>query len=650
MKGMFSLLLFFALSFASFSQNNLQIIDSLKQIVSKNPHDSLKIKAYSDLCWYYRDVSIDTAFIYGNKALNLSKKTKNKGGEAQAYNDLGILYYDTSNFTKSVAYYHKTRVYREFIKDSMGVAGVYNKLGISYQRLFNMDSAIFYATKALKIYEAKRHIQYAAVIKNNIANIYQNLKLYDKALESHLEIAKTYKKINDLEGLTNSYTNIGNAYLLLKDTLKSLDYYHKGAEIASKQHLKRELATIYNNIGSIYKGQKKYNQAIDLYNKSFNLRTTLDDHYGMASAAINLGNLYISNGDLNKVEEKLRLGLGLAKKANAKELEKNAYGTFLSYYAYKKNTDSIINYQNLFNTIQDTILNERITKEIFEIQEKYDASEREKEILTQRAEIAEQELDLSKKNSQLKSLIVLALLISLFGYLLYNQQKIKNKQLQKENELKEALAKIETQNRLQEQRLAISRDLHDNIGAQLTFIISAIENLQYGFNITNQKLNTKLLGISQFTKETIYELRDTIWAMNKNEITLEDLQTRISNFMEKGKLSTSSVKFNFIVDPNLSIKMALTSFIGMNLYRIVQEAINNAMKYAEASQISVYFEKTSSNLEVSITDNGKGFNLDEIELGNGINNMKKRAADINANIDINSTINSGATIKLTLPV
>ncbi|TYA76037.1 histidine kinase, partial [Seonamhaeicola marinus] len=153
---------------------------------------------------------------------------------------------------------------------------------------------------------------------------------------------------------------------------------------------------------------------------------------------------------------------------------------------------------------------------------------KEKEILAQRAQIAEKELNINRKNMQLLGLGVLAIVLSVFGYLVYKQQKLKNKQLQKENQLKEALSKIETQNKLQDQRLRISRDLHDNIGAQLTFIISSIENLQYGFKISNTNLTNKLTGISSFTKDTINELRDTIWAMNKNEISLTDLQIRIS--------------------------------------------------------------------------------------------------------------------------
>ena len=88
---------------------------------------------------------------------------------------------------------------------------------------------------------------------------------------------------------------------------------------------------------------------------------------------------------------------------------------------------------------------------------------------------------------------------------------------------------------MQEQRLNISRDLHDNIGAQLTFIISSVDNIKYAFDITNEKLDSKLNNISSFAKDTIVELRDTIWAMNSNEISFEDLEIRINNYIEKAK-------------------------------------------------------------------------------------------------------------------
>jgi len=628
------------------AQSNQKKIDSLKSFISANPKDSLKVKAYSDLCWYYRGLDTDSAFFYGNKALNLSKKIKSKDGEAQAYNDLGILYYDASNFKKSINFYRKTKVYREEVNDSMGRASIYNKLGIAYQRIFMMDSAIFFGTESLKIYEAKKHIKYAAIIKNNIANIYQDLKQYKKALNSHFEVAETYKSIGDSLGLTFSYTNIGNAYLYLKDSTKAIEFYKKGIVIAKNNEFRSELGTLYNNIGSVYKGKQLFADAIKAYNESYKIRRDINDNYGIASAIINLGGLHLDTGDIELAGAELKKGLSLAKKISAKELELTAYGSLLSYFAFNKNTDSVLVYQKLYNSVQDSIFSTRITKEVADVQEQYQTEKKEKEILSQRAEIAEKELKINKKNTQLFGLGLVAVLLSILGYLVYSQQKLKNRQLQKEAELKEAIARIETQNKLQEQRLRISRDLHDNIGAQLTFVISSIENLQYGFKIKNEKLTNKLKGIGDFTRETIYELRDTIWAMNKSEISIEDLEVRISNFMEKANEYSRDVNFNFKVDDSISKKTVFSSVKGMNIYRIIQEAINNALKYSDAKRINVEMTSFENKMKVEIQDDGSGFNIKKVEQGNGLNNMQKRAKEIDAIFNINSQVGKGTFISL----
>ena len=132
----------FFFCFIGFSQQ--KIIDSISLLIKTPINDSLKIKAYGDLCWYYGNVSIDSAFHYGELALDLSKKTKNIKGEAQAYNDIGILYYKLSNFDESISYYKNALLIRKNLKDTLGIASLYNKMGISYQRIFKMDSAIYF--------------------------------------------------------------------------------------------------------------------------------------------------------------------------------------------------------------------------------------------------------------------------------------------------------------------------------------------------------------------------------------------------------------------------------------------------------------------------------------------------------------------------
>ena len=312
---------------------------------------------------------------------------------------------------------------------------------------------------------------------------------------------------------------------------------------------------------------------------------------------------------------------------------------------YKSALDNYIKYKSL----EDSLLNETKIRQIAEIGERYKTAEKEREISVQRAELAEQDLIIQKRNYQLYALIGFAVILGLLGYVFYNQQKLKNRQLRKENELKDALLRIETQNKLQEQRLRISRDLHDNIGAQLTFIISSLDNLKYGFDIENKKLTHKLDDISGFASSTIAELRDTIWAMNKNEISFEDLESRISNYIDKAHLSEDKITFSFIIDKNVDLHKTFTSVEGMNIHRIIQEAIHNGLKHSSATDIKVQIKQVKDYLQFEIVDNGIGFEPSKVKLGSGLGNMKKRAYEIDAKIDIHSKKNEGTTISVQLP-
>lgn len=243
------------------------------------------------------------------------------------------------------------------------------------------------------------------------------------------------------------------------------------------------------------------------------------------------------------------------------------------------------------------------------------------------------------------ALISISLLIIVF--LIYKQHKFKIKQQKQEFDLREAITKIETQNKLQEQRLEISRDLHDNIGSQLTFIYSSIDNIKYAFDIVDEKLNSKLFNISDFAKSTIIELRDTIWAMNKSEITFEDFQTRLINFIDKAKIAKESLQFNTDIQKNLK-HYTFTSVEGMNIYRAIQEAINNSIKHANASQINLTIGSDDKNINIIIDDNGNGFAENEIDHINGLNNMRQRIKDSNGTIEIKSELNIGTKIIIHL--
>ena len=618
-------------------------INAIKEkLKNKNLKDSTLIKLYGDLGWYYGNVNIDSAFYYTKKGLNLSLNSNHLKGIGQSYNDLGIIHYRTSKYDSARFYYRKSLKIRTKINDSVGIAGLYSKIGISFQQNSILDSALYYNNKSLRFYESLSMKRHVIINQNNIANIYQNLNQFDKALKMHLSILESRVKGKIPAELAESYVNIGNTYQKLNDFKKSKLYYNKAIVISEKHNLIRNLSILYNNYGNIYKEESKMELALNYYQKAYNIRKKLKDSHGLASVTGNLGVLYFEAAKFHKAEPYLHESLYLSKKHKTKEIELSAYKVLLMLKAYLKQPDSTIFYQKKYDDLNNIIRNESVTKQILEIDTKYKTEKKEKEIVIQKEKILEQELAIKNKSLYAILLASALIILAIIFFSIYKKNQFKRKQLQKEIDLKDALSTIKTQNRLQEQRLRISRDLHDNIGSQLTFIISSIDNLKYISKDANQKLKDKLSNISSFTSDTIHQLRDTIWAMNKSEITVEDLHARVLSFIEKAKNATESIEFEII--ENIDKNTSFSSLAGMNIFRVIQEAINNAIKYSEASKIEVKLEKKNSLFEVIIKDNGIGFDINTVNLGNGLSNIEKRISEVNGVVKINSKPNNGTEI------
>src|SRR5690606_4912586 len=387
-------------------------------------------------------------------------------------------------------------------------------------------------------------------------------------------------KINDTIGIPYSWSNMAGTYALQENFLKSREYFNKSLQQRLVWADSLAIAENYTQLGEVFMAEKKWNEAIPFMHKS----------------------------------------LPISIKKQYQNLTQYNYKMLSDIYKKLNNADSALYYFEQYSAVKDSVHSIKVQESIAALNIEFETEKKQNEILKQRAKLAEKDLEVRRKNTFIFGSLGLAVLLGLLGYLLYNQQKLKNRQLQKEGELKTALSKIETQNKLQEQRLRISRDLHDNIGAQLTFIISSIDNLKYGFSDIGEKLGAKLSEISNFTSQTIYELRDTIWAMNKENITFEDLQTRIANFIEHAKNASEKTEFSFNIEKNVDEAHILSSVEGMNIYRIIQEAVNNALKYATAEEVEVNISKEKNKYKIEIADNGKGFDPNTIEMGNGLNN------------------------------
>ncbi len=629
-----------------FSQEQSKNIDSLLVALKNAKEDTLKVNLYHDISKHFIINEIDTVPHFSQKGIALAQQLGFKKGEMTNLNVLGNYYENKTDYEKALETYDKALNIAKEINSTEGFAMLYNNIGMVHIRQGKYDVALPLMFDALKAEEQLRNQKGISQSYNNIGVIYFYQQNFNRATEYFEKSLAMEEKIGEPAAIKQAVNNLGVIYDYLKNYPKAIEQYQKAFQLNASQNDKREMATNLHNIAVAYYNMEEFSKSEDYHNRSLEIREEIGDTNGIALAYFNYGELLRKNNRLYEAKLYYENGLQIAQENDLLKVKQQIYGAFSALYEQQNNHKLANEFLYKFIAVKDSILNRENNEIIAEVETKYQTEKNEKELLESRAVIAENELKIGRKNTLIYGTSALALLLAILGYLLYQQQKLKNKQLQKENELKEALNQIATQNKLQEQRLRISRDLHDNIGAQLTFIISTLDSIKYGFKLQNDKLGEKIQSVSNFTSNTIFELRDTIWAMNKTQITFEDLNARISNFIEKARESTEKTAFNFNISEGLIDKYQFTSIEGMNIYRVIQESVHNALKYADAHNISVKIKDQNQKISIIIHDDGNGFDLENASFGNGLNNIRKRAREIKAIVEIASSPQNGTKITL----
>jgi signal transduction histidine kinase len=624
-----------------FAQTPRYIVDSLKVQLKNSKEIEDQAVIYSELTWYWAMINLDSAIEYGQKSLALAQKTGNKKLIGQAHSDLGNALMQKGNFADSKSQYSLAIEVRSSIGDSAGVAGAKSNLGSVYQRLFQMDSAMSNYLFALNYYEKTGNERYINYVKNNLAVLHEDMRNYPKALEIYAEVAAYREKNQMIPDLAMVYNNMGNIHKSTKEYEKSEDFFKKALENGLKAGDSLVLSVTYNNLATLYNAMNRPDEAIQTALIGIKIAEKVNSTFDQATMEYCLANAYSKKKDFPRSKSLYLKSIATMEELDAKEEVASMYLRLIPVYAALNMPDSAQFYTDLYIDYRNSLTENQIEQLTAELETKYETAKKDEEI-------ASQQLAIRNKNIQLYGSLLLALTLGIVGYLLFTQQKLKNRQLEQEGELKAALAKIDTQNKLQEQRMLISRDLHDNIGAQLTFIISAIENLKY-FEPIKEQLTPRYDSIASFTKQTITELRDTIWAMNTGEVTWESLTERIRNYLNQASVSKPSIHFDFHVSENIPLTQSIPSAKSIQILRIVQEAVQNAVKYSEASEVEIHLDSTGKELLINVKDNGIGFNEAEIKAGNGLYNMRKRAEELGGILEIQASAAEGTSVTLVWP-
>lgn len=621
--------------------------DSLLTLLSQTKNKEKRVELLMFLSMEYEASNLDKAFDYAQKATREALKYNNDTLLSEAYNNLANVYEYRGLTDSSLVFHQKSLDIRIKHKNPIKIGDSYNNIGIAYDKSGDFPKALENYFKALRNYESKNDIEKQAMALSNIGIVYKAQKEYEKALEYYEKANKIYHELDYDFGIAVCEGNLGAIFLALTDYQQAISYSEKAIENYKKIGYDRFVVYSLNNIAVAYDSLKNYKKAEELYRESVELHKKYDNIYEIGNVLCQHALCLLKQGKFQESITISKEALPYIQKSGALPLQVEVQKNLAQAYAKMGEFSKAYEYSQAYAIGKDSLFEQQKTKAVFELEKQYETEKKENEILQQRATIAENNLDIEHKNFQIILVFSLFLTSILLGYLFFYRQRQRNIRLKKENLLKDALAKIETQKELQIQRSKISRDLHDNIGSQLTFITSSLENVKYYFKDVNHDVNRKIDHINTFTKQTILELRDTIWAMNKGEISFEDLKSRITNFISNATQSTDSITFEFHTDDLLNEEHSFSSLEGINIYRVVQEAVNNAIKHSEADKIQVSInpsDKEEFRFKISVSDNGKGMQFSENELGNGLQNMKNRISEIGGILEFQSQKGEGTSL------
>lgn len=491
-----------------------------------------------------------------------------------------------------------------------------------------------------------------------------------------------YAKAHDplMEGAIN--TMIGLAFMSSNQLAKADEYHQMAIKQLEQQPESTALLVAYLNAVSTYCYQVKSKEARQLLDKAKVMLGDRPNSSQLPNYYYNEALYFTTKQQTDEALHMLDIGLEWSKKMNNwKSYQMMLFRKFNVYLMQKKYAEAklpleeiiknglltrdlynskivysqlaavnelmgdykeALKMSNVAGKLSDSIQKVQLLEKMNEMEAKYKTVEKEKLILNLRAE---------KDRNQFKIFLVLgiAILLSivvLFVTFSYRKQRKLNGQIQINHEI--ALEKLAKEKQLQisesmlkaeeQERQRIAQDLHDSIGGMLTGLKFRIAGEQKGeFDLTNE-LPHKLNDILGEVRRISHNLMPDSLRQFGLIAALEQLCLSMRN---------NKVQIQF---ENYEDDVRLDFQKGLAIYRIVQEAISNALKYADADLIIVQVSKSQGILQVLIEDNGKGFDSSAANYGMGLNNMVNRIKWINGSIDMQSKLGSGTQIEIGVSV
>ncbi|WP_338646943.1 tetratricopeptide repeat protein [Flavobacterium sp. KS-LB2] len=571
---------------------------------SKSTQDTINIaKAYTYLGDFYASQAVsDSAFIYYFKAEKMYLQRNDIYNLARTRLNKAILQFNAGDFLGSeIAVFNALRVVKGE-KASDIVYESYNHLGLIYNELGDYEKAIEFNDKALASIDDKTIpsvFQSKATSLNNMGYVYQNMNRHEKAIS----------------------------------------YFREGL---NQKDLKTDKPFVYAMlIDNLAYSKFKTADFIDLpeqFYQSLELRESLQLTSGILVSKMRLSEYFASKKDSVKSLKYAKESLVLAKQVK----------NYKSVLLILKQLSIIEPEKSSTYNKQYIHINDSLQKAERKIGEKFTRIEYETD------QIKSENTNLVEQNRNLVYIFSGLAMLGLFTFVI-KTQKAKNRELlfkqqqQKANEEIYSLM-LSQQNSIEssrvEEKKRVARELHDGVLGRMFGVRMNLDGLNtfQDEQAINQRTNylSELKNIEQDIREISHDLN-----REKSEL-INNFVAIVNNLFEEQKKTYKS-KLVSSIDSRIKWEMVPNS-VKINLYRILQESLQNSNKYATAETIKIELKKEEDHLILIMSDDGVGFNVKTAKKGIGLQNILFRTNECDGVVDIKSKKGEGTIITITVPI
>ena len=452
---------------------------------------------------------------------------------------------------------------------------------------------------------------------------------------------RIYENLHDDGNVATIYNESGVVYEYQHNYDAALNNYQKSLEI--KQELKDSIGISYalSFMAGVYNAQQKYKKAEEYCLQALRIRQLINDSFAIALSYSDLGDTYQAAGNLDNAKENYSASNVYVRKLNYPDFISSNLKQ-LSDIAYKQNDyKTAFDYYQQYTAIKDSLFQLASAKQVEELSDKYETSEK--------AEIIQrQKFQINKRNYLIAGALGLLVLGSLLAYSFYRRYRLKQQaKLQQEIVRQQDLATRAIIAAEETERKRIAGDLHDGVGQIMSAARMNLSSIQNEIPFASEEQRNRFDKVVALIDDSCNEVRMVSHNMMPNALLKSGLALAIREFIDK--IDRNVIQISLYAE---GLNEKIDANVETVLYRVIQECVNNVIKHSGANRLDISLINEIHSISATIEDNGKGFdtrNKANFE-GIGLKNIQSRIDYLKGSVEWDSMPGKGTVVAIIVPL